>query len=132
MVWTYLCAVGVVDCFYVALFSTLEQTNCALVACDSKRVTRFLKIFFMAHFEYPPEWCTDSTVWLLHAGAMGNCCCLSAFCVHPTTMQHVTSLMLSNMHRVHVCLTLTSHLHFWQNDQDLLHATVVTQGWSKY
>ena len=54
--------------FYVALFSTLEQTNCALVACDSKRVTRFLKIFFMAHFEYPPEWCTDSTVvvtWLV-------------------------------------------------------------------
>ena len=36
MVWTYLSAVGVVDCFYVALFSTLEQTNCTLVACDSK------------------------------------------------------------------------------------------------
>ena len=28
-----------VDCFYVALFSALKQTQCALVACDSKRVT---------------------------------------------------------------------------------------------
>ena len=33
----------VVDCFYISLFSALEQTHCALVACDSKRVTRFLQ-----------------------------------------------------------------------------------------
>ena len=86
MVWTYLCAVGVVDCFYVALFSTLEQTNCALVACDSKRVTRFLKIFFMAHFEYPPEWCTDSTVWLLHGWCHGKL--LLSQCILCTPYNH--------------------------------------------
>ena len=28
---------AVVDHFYIALFSTLEQTQCALVICDSKR-----------------------------------------------------------------------------------------------
>ena len=28
--------VVVVDPFYIALFSTLEQTHCILVACDSK------------------------------------------------------------------------------------------------
>ena len=29
--------------------------------------------------------------------------------------------------RVHVCLAVTCHLHFWQNDRDLLRATAVTQ-----
>ena len=27
---------------------------------------------------------------------------------------------------VHVCLAVTCHLYFWQNDRDLLRATVVT------
>ena len=31
-----------------------------------------------------------------------------------------------NICMVHVCLTVTCHLHFWQNDQDLLRATAVT------
>ena len=30
------------DRFYTALFSALEQTHCAFVACDSKSVTSFL------------------------------------------------------------------------------------------
>ena len=34
--------VFVVDRFHIALFSALEETYCALVACDSKWVTRFL------------------------------------------------------------------------------------------
>ena len=28
----------------------------------------------------------------------------------------------------YVCLTVTCHLHFWQNDRDLLRATAVTRG----
>ena len=31
-----LCVYFVVDCFYIVLFSILEQTHCALVACDSQ------------------------------------------------------------------------------------------------
>ena len=31
-----LTAVVVVDCFYRALFSTLDQTHCSLVACGSE------------------------------------------------------------------------------------------------
>ena len=31
----------------------------------------------------------------------------------------------SYIHRVHVCLAITGHLHFWQNNQDLLRATGV-------
>ena len=29
-------------------------------------------------------------------------------------------------------LAVTCHLHFWQNDQDLLRATAVTRGWNGY
>ena len=40
----------------------------------------------------------------------------------------------SNRHtyRVRVCLAITCHLHIWQNDRDLLRATVVTLGWNGY
>ena len=38
---------------------------------------------------------------------------------------HVTSCHVC---RVLACLPLTCHLHFWQNDQDLLHATAVNTG----
>ena len=31
-----------------------------------------------------------------------------------------------------MCLAVTCRMHFWQNDQDVLHTTVVTQGWNGY
>ena len=31
-----------------------------------------------------------------------------------------------------MCLAVTCHLHFWQNDWGLLHATAVAQGWNGY
>ena len=34
--------------------------------------------------------------------------------------------------RVYACLGITCHLHFWQNDQGLLCATVVTRGWNEH
>ena len=68
-------------------------------------------------------WCTYSTDMV---GATWNCCCRSMFCVHHTTINHVTSCKATYIR----CLAVTCHLHFWQNDQDLLHATVVTQGWN--
>ena len=40
--------------------------------------------------------------------------------------------MQSHIHKVYVCLAVTCHLHFWQNDQDLLCATAVTWGWNGY
>ena len=30
-----------------------------------------------------------------------------------------------------MCLAVTCHLYFWQNDQDLLRATAVTWGWNR-
>ena len=40
--------------------------------------------------------------------------------------------MQSHIGRVHACLIATCHLHFWQNDWDLLRATAVTWGWNGY
>ena len=33
----------------------------------------------------------------------------------------------SHIRKVHACLTVTCHLHFWQNDRDLLRAIAVTR-----
>ena len=49
-----------VDCFYIALFSALEQTFCALVKCDSTIAASFLQHILNIH-----KWCTYSTAWLL-------------------------------------------------------------------
>ena len=42
--------------------------------------------------------------------------------------------MQSHIRKVHACLAVTCHLHFWQNGQDLLvlRATAVTRGWNGY
>ena len=40
--------------------------------------------------------------------------------------------MQSHIHKMYACLAVTCHLHFWQNDRDVLHATVVTRGWNRY
>ena len=55
------------------------------------------------------------------------------FCVPHTAMHKFTvSLYSSRIRRVPVCLAVTCHLRFWQNDRDLLRATAVTRGWSGY
>ena len=38
--------------------------------------------------------------------------------------------MQSHIRKVHACLAVICHLHFWQNDQDLLRPTAVTRGWN--
>ena len=68
--------------FNIALFSALNQIHCTLVTCNSKWVQ-----IFKVHFEYPP-------VVYLHRCLVvkQNCCHIGTFCVHCTTMHHVTSL----------------------------------------
>ena len=49
------------------------------------------------------------------------------------TIQHVPChFTQSHIRKVHACLAVTCHLHFWQNDRDLLRATAVTRGWNGY
>ena len=47
-------------------------------------------------------------------------------------MFHVTSCKATYIRKVYACLAVTCHLHFWQNDRDLLRATAVTRGWNGY
>ena len=53
------------------------------------------------------------------------------FCVHHLTMHQFTVSLHSKPHG-YVCLAVTCHLHFWQNDWDLLCATTVNRGWNRY
>ena len=53
------------------------------------------------------------------------------FCVHHTTMHHVTSCKATYIRCMRV-LAVTCHLHLWQNDRELLRATAVTRGWNGY
>ena len=61
----------------------------------------------------------------LIAGCTSNCCHLGAFCVHHTTMHHVTSCKATYV-------AVTCHLHIWQHDRGLLRAIAVTRGWNGY
>jgi len=45
------------------------------------------------------------------------------FCVHHTIASLQGHFIENHIGRVHVCLAVTCHLHFGQNDLDLLHAT---------
>ena len=38
--------------------------------------------------------------------------------------------MQSHISKEYACLAVTCHLHFWQNDRDLLRATAVTRRWN--
>ena len=68
-------------------------------------------------FKYPLKWCTYSAGM---AGATWNCSHLSASPVYTIQPCH---FMQSHIRKVYACLAVTCHLHFWQNDQDLLRAT---------
>ena len=119
-----LTTVAVVDCFYIVLLSTLRQTHCILVvAHDSKWLTvSFYSVFGMSIAVVYSRCCLvviwlvppETAVVLVH----------SLYTIQPGTASH--HFMHGRMHRVHECLALTCHLHFWQNDQDLLCATGVT------
>ena len=50
----------------------------------------------------------------------------SVYTIQPCTMSR--HFMQSHIRRVHACLAVTCHLHFGQNDRDLLRTTAVTRG----
>ena len=73
---------NVVDCFYIALLSALQQTYCALVACDSKLMSdcSFLQQALSIH---PSgvftslfgcyKWCIYIVVWFLQVVYLHHC-----------------------------------------------------------
>ena len=84
---------------------------------------------FIAHFEYPPKWCTYSSVWLLHGWCHVKLLLFRrTFCVHHATMHQSIITLYSKPHTgrktpnylltrshtrsVHVCLAVICQLHF--------------------
>ena len=71
------------------------------------------------------------------AGATQNWCCLGAHSVYTIAYNHapvysVTLFEATCLEYTTVCLAVICHLHFWQNDQDLLGAIAITRGWNGY
>ena len=87
----------------------------------------FFVFLFCFVFKYPPKWCT-ALAWLVpHETAAVSA---QVLC---TPYNHAPChFMQSHIRKVHACLAVTCHLHFWQNGQDLLRATAVTRGWNGY
>ena len=108
-----------VECFYKALFSTLEQTHCALVACDSKWVA---VAFYSAFLNFHKGGVFTVLFACYMAAAISA---RSVYTIQPCTMSH--HFMQSHIWRTLACLAVTCHLHFWQNDWDIFYATAVTQ-----
>ena len=121
---------AVVDHFYVAPFSALEQTPSALVTCDSKWAASFYSMLLTTSTEAVYlQHCSVVTWLVLHetADILAHSMYTIRLCVH-----HIMSLHANLMRRVPACLVVTCHLHFRQNDPDLVRATVVTRGWNGY
>ena len=85
-------------CFYVVLFSASEQTAALHNTVLNTKKCRYPTVCYAAV-------------------AMYSCC-------HLLTATHQFTVLVKATH--HSCLALTCHLHFWQNDQDLVNAAVVT------
>jgi len=49
-----------------------------------------------------------------------------------TPYNHAPCHLQSHICKVYAYLAVTCHLHFWQNDRDLLRAIAVIQGWNRY
>ena len=78
--------------------------------------------------EYPLKWCTYCVAWLVPQETAA----ISAQVLWTPYNHAPCHFMQSHIRKVYVCLVVTCHLRFWQNDWGLLCATAVTWGWNGY
>ena len=107
---------------YIALFSTLLSRHTAL-ACGAAWVTSFSQLLNIHR-----SGVLTTLAWLVPhetAAVLAQVLC--------TPYNHAPChFMQSHIRKLYACWAVTCHLHFWQNDWDLLRATAVTQGWNGY
>ena len=109
---------------YIVLFSAVLSRLTAL-ACGSTWVTSFV-----AHFFWNIHWSGIPTAlaWLVpHETAA-----ISGQVLYTPYNHAPCHFMQNHIRKVYACSAVTCHLHFWQNDRDLLRATAVTRGWNGY
>ena len=111
------------DHLYSAILRSLEQTHCARLwfyMSDKLFIARFLNIH--------RSGVLTALAWLVpHETAA-----ISAQVLCTPYNHALCHLMQSHIRKVYASLAVTCHLHFWQNDRDLLRATAVTRGWNGY
>ena len=109
---------------YIAL---LSDPALAHVTCDPEWVTvAFIARLFLFLNVHPTAVLT-ALFGSRMAGATWNCCRSAHVPCAPYKNAPVYAeyyVIRSHKCRVHVSLAITCHLHFWQNDPDLLRATV--------
>ena len=102
---------------YIALFSALFSRLTAL-AYGSTRVTSFIAFLFCFCFVFNirRSGVLTALVWLVpHETAAVSA---QVLC---TPYNHAPCHFMQNhIRKVYACLAVTCHLHFWQNDRDLL------------
>ena len=112
---------------YMVLFSALLSRLTAL-AWGSTWVTSFIALFCFCLLNIHRSGVLTALAWLVpHETAAVSAQILCTPYNHaPCTSCKATYVT------VYACLAVTCHLHFWQNDQDLLRATALTWGWNRH
>ena len=120
---------------YIELFFASEQTHHTLVLRVSEWATVALRYYNVHFFSYPQKWCTHMAyivvTWLV---PLETAVILEHVLLTPYNHAPVYSVTLSKATYIGytACLAVTCQLHFWQNDQDILHAIGLTRGWNGY
>ena len=112
----------VVDHFYTALFPALTHSHCT-------RMWFYMsEQLFIAQF-----WLSTKVVYLQRWHGWCHMQLLPPQRALCTPYNHAPChFMQSHICKLYAYLAVTCYPHFWQNDQGLLHATVVSQGWNGY
>ena len=114
----------IIDRFYTALFSALEQTHCARMWFYMSEQLFIARFFF---------WLSTEVAYLQRWHGWCHKKLLPSRRVLCTPYNHAPChFMQSHIRKVYACLAVTCHLRFWQNDRGLLRATAVTRGWNAY
>ena len=113
------------DRLYSAILRSLEQTHCARLWCYMSDKLFIARFFFL---NIHRSGVLTVLAWLVpHETAAVSA---QVLC---TPYNHAPChFMKSHIRKMYVCLPVTCHLHFWQNDRDLLRANAVTWGWNRY
>ena len=123
---TVSCRYVIINHFYIALFSALEQTHCA-------RMWFYMSeyFFYSAFLNIHRSGVLTALAWLVpQESAARESQSRRVLC---TPYDHAPChFMQSHIRKVYACLAVTCHLHFWQDDRGLLRATAVTRGWNGY
>ena len=102
------------DHLHSTILRSLEQTHCSRLWFYMSN-----KLFIVRFFNIHRSGVLTVLAWLVpHETAA-----ISAQVLCTPDKRAPCHFMQSHIRKVYVCLAVTCHLHFWQNERDLLHAT---------